>query len=216
MRQGSSQLPGAGFLLALLAAAFWLLEGDLTSEEAGGESGSRSEWVFLDIAGSAHGFVRVEPGESLGRILEREAPGLRTLLPRYALDVPLEGGERISVLGGVTLASPLLVVEPLPERVRFLLGRSLNLNRATAEEMELLPGVGPKLGGRIEAFRKVSGQFCSPDDLLAVPGVGRALVSKMRDRICFAQRVWSFPLLSPGRCENPRRKTHPEILRSAP
>ncbi len=216
MRQGFSRLPGAGFLLALLATSVWLLRGDLTSGETGRESGFRSEWVFLDVPGAAPAYVRAEPGEPLGRFLERTAAGLRSLLPQEALDLPLQGGDRVSVLERLASAAPLLVVEPLPERIRFLMGRPLNLNRATAGEMELLPGVGPKLGQRIEAFRNAEGDFRSPEDLLAVHGVGRALVSKIQNRICFAQRVRAFPLQSPGSSADRRAKTLPEVLQPGP
>lgn len=216
MRQGFLRLPGAGFLLALLAVAVWFLKGDLISQVARGETDFRSEWVFLDVPGAAAAYVRAEPEESLGRFLERNAAGLRSLLPPEALDVPLQGGERISVLEESASASPLLVVEPLPERIRFLMGRPLNLNRATAGEMALLPGVGPKLGQRIEAFRNASGDFRSQEDLRAVSGLGRALVSRIQNRICFAHEIRSFPLLCPGSSAGGRAKTLPEVPRTGP
>ena len=194
------RLPGAGFSLALLAAAAWLLKSDLTPGQPSGEAGLRSEWVFLDLPGASRGFVRVQPGEPLGFVVERKAAGLRALLPRAALEAPLEGGDQVLVRAGPASGSPALVLAPLAERIRFLMGRPLNVNRATAQEMELLPGVGPKLGQRIEAFRNLSGEFRSADDLLSVPGVGRALVSKIQSRICFTESVIrnrSLPELRP-------------------
>lgn len=213
MRPGSYRLPKAGFSLALLAAAAWLLKGDLTSGQPRGEALLQSEWVFLDVPGASRHFVRVQPGEALGLVLEREAAGLRPLLPRAALEAPLEEGDQVLVRAGPASGSPVLVLAPLSERVRFLMGRPLNVNRATAREMELLPGVGPKLGQRIEAFRNLSGEFRSADDLLSVPGVGRALVSKIQSRICFAGRVRTFPLLAPGSFAGGPGNTLPESLR---
>jgi len=210
------RLPGAGFSLALLAAAAWLLKSDLTPGQPSGEAGLRSEWVFLDLPGASRGFVRVQPGEPLGFVVERKAAGLRALLPRAALEAPLEGGDQVLVRAGPASGSPALVLAPLAERIRFLMGRPLNVNRATAQEMELLPGVGPKLGQRIEAFRNLSGEFRSADDLLSVPGVGRALVSKIQSRICFTERVRSFPLLAPGSSAGARGDTLPGLLRSGP
>lgn len=210
------RLPGAGFSLALLAAAAWLLKGDLTPGQPRGEAGLRSEWVFLDLPGASRGFVRVRPGEPLGLVLERKAAGLRALLPRAALDAPVEGGDQVLLRAGPASGSLELVLSPLAERIRFLMGRPLNVNRATAQEMELLPGVGPKLGQRIEAFRNLFGEFRSADDLLSVPGVGRALVSKIQSRICFTERIRTFPLLVPGLSAGARGDAVPEVLQSGP
>lgn len=50
----------------------------------------------------------------------------------------------------------------------------LNLNTATAEELDLLPGIGPALAGQILAFRAESGGFSTVEDLLLVSGIGKA------------------------------------------
>ncbi len=51
----------------------------------------------------------------------------------------------------------------------------LNVNTATAAELEELPGIGPALAGRILAWREEHGPFSGPEDLLRVSGVGPAL-----------------------------------------
>lgn len=188
----------------------------MTPGEPKGEAGLRSEWVLLCVPGAPRRFVRVRPREPLGFVLEREAAGLRPLLPRAALEAPLEGGDQVFVRADPASGSRVLVLAPLAERARFLMGRALNVNRATAQELELLPGVGPKLGRRIEAFRNLSGDFRSGEDLLSVPGVGRALVSKIQNRICFTERVRTFPLLAPGSLAGGPGHTPPEVVRSGP
>lgn len=57
------------------------------------------------------------------------------------------------------------------------------LNRASAEELDLLPGVGPVLAGRIVAFRDQHGPFESVEDLLEVPGIGEAKLESIRDLV---------------------------------
>ena len=54
------------------------------------------------------------------------------------------------------------------------LGRKLDLNLASEEELALLPGVGPSLAGRIVSERSARGRFSSWDEVDAVPGVGEA------------------------------------------
>jgi competence protein ComEA len=59
----------------------------------------------------------------------------------------------------------------------------LDLNRATARDLERLPGIGPALAERIVASREQTGGFQSIEDLRRVPGLGRATISRLRDRI---------------------------------
>ena len=57
--------------------------------------------------------------------------------------------------------------------------RRLDLNKATAEELCALPGVGPVTAERIIALREELGSFTSPEDLLAVEGIGEATLEKI-------------------------------------
>ncbi|MFI7744427.1 helix-hairpin-helix domain-containing protein [Kocuria rhizosphaericola] len=55
----------------------------------------------------------------------------------------------------------------------------LNLNTATAAELEALPRVGPVLAGRIVEFRQQHGGFAAVADLDAVPGIGPTLMEAL-------------------------------------
>ena len=48
----------------------------------------------------------------------------------------------------------------------------VNLNTASAEQLTLLPRVGPALAERILEFRKENGPFKKPEDLMLVRGIG--------------------------------------------
>lgn len=58
-------------------------------------------------------------------------------------------------------------------------GGPLDLNTATAAELEALPRVGPVLAGRIVEFRDQHGGFTAAADLDAVPGIGPALLEAL-------------------------------------
>jgi competence protein ComEA len=56
----------------------------------------------------------------------------------------------------------------------------LDLNTATAAQLDELPGVGPVLAGRVVAWRQANGGFKQVDDLGEVQGIGDATLAKLR------------------------------------
>jgi competence protein ComEA len=59
----------------------------------------------------------------------------------------------------------------------------VNVNRATADELATLPGIGPGLARRIVEWRGANGPFATVDDLEKVPGVGPATVRRVRSGV---------------------------------
>lgn len=59
----------------------------------------------------------------------------------------------------------------------------LNVNTATAPELERLPGIGPSLAQAIIEYREDNGPFQEPKDLLAVPGIGPGKLAQIEDLI---------------------------------
>ncbi|NKY24504.1 ComEA family DNA-binding protein [Cellulomonas denverensis] len=58
----------------------------------------------------------------------------------------------------------------------------IDLNRASATELQGLPGVGPVLAERIVADREAQGPYASVDDLDRVSGIGPAILANLRSR----------------------------------
>ena len=56
----------------------------------------------------------------------------------------------------------------------------VNINTATAEQLQLLPRVGPALAARIIDFREANGAFRSVDEIVAVKGIGEAALERLR------------------------------------
>ena len=72
---------------------------------------------------------------------------------------------------------------PYPTTPTLPAGARLDLNRATADELESLPGIGPVLAARIVRDREANGPFATVDDLKRVDGIGDGIVGKVRDHV---------------------------------
>lgn len=76
----------------------------------------------------------------------------------------------------------MIPASKISEKSENQITQKVNLNTASKEEIEALPGVGPKLAGRIIEARQQK-PFTSLQDLDRVPGVGPSLLEKLRDRV---------------------------------
>ncbi len=59
----------------------------------------------------------------------------------------------------------------------------LNINTASVEELDTLPGIGIEKAKSIVDFREKNGKFVSIDDLLYVPGIGQVILDQIKDKI---------------------------------
>ncbi len=59
----------------------------------------------------------------------------------------------------------------------------LNINTATAGQLETLDGIGQVLAQRIVDYRNANGPFASVDDLLEVNGIGPGILETIRPQI---------------------------------
>lgn len=59
----------------------------------------------------------------------------------------------------------------------------VNINTATAEQLQTLPGIGPVLAGRIIAWREENGGFTAVEELTKVKGIGNATLLEILDLI---------------------------------
>jgi competence ComEA-like helix-hairpin-helix protein len=59
----------------------------------------------------------------------------------------------------------------------------IDLNRATAEDLRTLPGIGPTLAQRIVAYRDEVHSFMEPGELMAVSGISEATYQQIADRL---------------------------------
>ncbi len=93
----------------------------------------------------------------------------------------MEMGEEESVSETVLELSE--VEEEASREAKPVEPQTLDLNTATAGELETISGIGPQLAGRILDYRERTGGFLSKDELLAVSGIGPVLYDRIADQL---------------------------------
>lgn len=83
----------------------------------------------------------------------------------------------VTVVPKITVAAPLAPPAPV---------RRVDVDRATAVELQALPGIGPALAARIVAFRDSNGPFGSIARLQRVRGIGPATARRLDSLVTFS------------------------------
>lgn len=106
---------------------------------------------------------------------ERKINFAQRVTDEMVLNIPLIGeeGENMIVSAGAG---------PTPTSTSQEAGK-ININTATSDELQNLPGIGPSKAEAIIAYREDSGLFQTIDDLKLVTGIGDKTLEKLQDFI---------------------------------
>lgn len=134
--------------------------------------------VVVAVSGKVRrpGLVRLPPGARVADAIEAAGGALRgTDLSTVNLARKVEDGELIVV------GLPMPSATGGPDGGET--GGLVNLNTATLDQLQTLPGVGPVLAQRIVDFREQHGGFGSVEDLRKVTGIGDVRFNELKDRV---------------------------------
>jgi competence protein ComEA len=171
-----------GVCTGLLATALILIgNGRTTGKPILLSTPREAPGVRVSVRGAvvAPGIYRLPPGSIVQDALQAAGGILpRGDISRLNLVAPLSDGQELRIPLETPSPGPGTPAAAGPEA-----GGIINLNFATAEELQTLPGIGPVLAQRIVEYRETVGPFQSVDDLLSVKGIGPSLLEKIRDLV---------------------------------
>ena len=158
---------------------------------AAGDDGASAGRLVIDVKGAVRrpGVYRLTTGARVYDAVRR-AGGLTARADRIGVNLAariVDGGEVVVPERGAGLRTA--ADGPARESV----GQSgepatdgplsLDLNTATAQELEQLDGVGPAIAANIVAYREQHGGFASVDELDEVSGIGEAKLAAIRAQL---------------------------------
>ncbi|HEU5434634.1 MAG TPA: helix-hairpin-helix domain-containing protein [Thermomicrobiales bacterium] len=144
--------------------------------------------LVVAIAGAVAtpGVYRVAPDARLGNVVDA-AGGFTAHADLAALNLArrVSDGDKIVI---PTLAEPPVAVasergDASSTPPAETSAAALDLNAASADELDALPGIGPVLAQRIVDDRTQNGPFATVDDLARVQGISPRMVDALRSRV---------------------------------
>jgi competence protein ComEA len=169
-----------------------------SASPAAGQPAGPDRPVVVSVVGLVHtpGLVTLAPGARIADALQAaggpvngaDTIGLNMARPvgdgeQIVVGLAPVSGEPTALGSSVASGSAPVSGAPGPRvsgTVKPKAGEVLDLNTATVEQLDALPGVGPVTAAAIVSWRQANGKFTSVDQLADVDGIGPARLDKLR------------------------------------
>lgn len=137
------------------------------------------KYIYVDIKGEVRnpGVYKLVTGARLFQAISL-AGGITNEADDLAINLALTlSDEQVIYIPNINDEFPLFILETEGEQ------GLININTASLERLDSLPGIGPTTAQSIINYRSDNGAFLSIEDLLNVPGIGEATLSDIRSYI---------------------------------
>lgn len=151
--------------------------------EAGATVPGRERVLTVHVAGAVAnpGLYRMDEGSRVADALQKAGgPAPDAALDDLNLAGRLSDGQKVMV---PRKAAQAQATDPGRLEAPAVGSSLVNLNTATEDELDELPGVGPALASRIIEYRKKNGPFSTIEELDSVSGIGPAKLDSIRDLV---------------------------------
>lgn len=178
------------------------------TEPANNKPSPAEKEIVVHVTGAVDkpGLYRLPQGSRVGEAVQQAAPRPDAELHALNLAAPLIDGQKVQVPAqgeqpqvalqppqGTVKGSPAASVQSAsvpglqsPSTGTVANGSSsgkININNASAKELETLPGIGPALAGRIIQHRESKGPFQTVEELTQVSGIGEKRFADLKDKV---------------------------------
>ncbi len=154
--------------------------------------------VYVTGAVENPGVYQLPPGSRVEAAIQA-AGGWKPSANQSAINLaqPLEDGQSIYVpLPGEKVPTPSTEKKATQETIDQI----VDINSASVELLDQLPGIGPTKASEIVSYRQNNGAFDTIEEILNVPGIGPGIFEDIRDLITV-----SSPTTEEGRTDEPQR-----------
>jgi competence protein ComEA len=135
--------------------------------------------LWVDVTGKVHhpGVFKLRTGSRVVDAVRAAGGALPgTSMDSLNLAAKLTDGQQVAVGGAAAAIAPAAGAAPVA-------AGPVDLNTATVEQLQTLPGIGPVLAQRIIDYRTAHGPFTSVDGLQQVGGIGPSKFSQLKDHV---------------------------------
>ncbi|MEA4890263.1 MAG: ComEA family DNA-binding protein [Clostridiaceae bacterium] len=139
--------------------------------------------VYLVGAVRQPGIYQIKKGTYLYQLVE-QAGGLTddAAKDRINLAMRLDANQLIRIPTQTEADNGLV---PIPDESTTVGQKTcVNINQATLEQLDQLPGIGPSTAQAIIAYREKNGPFQNTEDLMKIPGIKESRYEALKDLIC--------------------------------
>ncbi|TMU85608.1 hypothetical protein FGG79_10360 [Bacillus sp. BHET2] len=144
------------------------------------------ERVYVDVKGEVAkpGLYEVRKGDRLKFVIDR-AGGFTEAADEKVMNLAVKVIDEMMIyvpkVGEVETHPELLT--PFPTSESNNANSKLNINTATQEEFETLPGIGPAKAATFVQYREENGPFASIEDIQNISGIGEKTFEKLKEHI---------------------------------
>lgn len=148
------------------------------------------EYIKIHITGQINspGIIELEEGARIADAIEKSG-GATALanLENVNLAYELQDGQKVYIPsmeeGKVEYLTEESGENIIEDTSAFSKTKKININKASEEDLQNIPGIGPSMAQKIVIYRKENGEFKSIEDLKNVSGIGDKKFESMREYI---------------------------------